>query len=346
MSNEIIYEIFKFIDGYDLYEAFSNLNSRLTNLLTDPILPLNFDVSFMSKLTVQHCYTEILVPNKHRIKCLYIMNPFIVDLICVNPCVISQFYRLETLVINNFRSKHLEDILKSAALLPRLCSLVITFADYTRSKSRLYRLIFCLPKLKYCKLSYEECADCELLEPCINQCSSLEHLVIDSSFDLSEIHHLSTYTPQLRRLCCHSLSCLGDINTNMLITPNSLTQVALNLKLVNFDQFERLIRSHFSRLQLLRISTSDDITYLNAQHWQQLILIFMPSLRIFDFQHTHILDNIRPVQDHYHSLINQFKTSFWFERQWFFEHQHSSQEYLHYAIFYSTQPYRLVILTY
>ncbi|CAF4602546.1 unnamed protein product [Rotaria sp. Silwood2] len=51
ISNDLIYEIFEFLNGYDLYEAFSNLNSRFENLLIHSTLPIKIDMSLMSKST-------------------------------------------------------------------------------------------------------------------------------------------------------------------------------------------------------------------------------------------------------------------------------------------------------
>ncbi len=33
LSNELFYEIFDYLDGYDIYKSFSNLNSHFNNLL-------------------------------------------------------------------------------------------------------------------------------------------------------------------------------------------------------------------------------------------------------------------------------------------------------------------------
>jgi hypothetical protein len=126
----------------------------------------------MSKSTFQRCYTEIIMPNKDRIESLRLSNPFIVDLIFTSTRIISKFHRLETLLLNNIKSKYLGNILKNLALLPRLFSLSIATVDYIPNKTILYRLIFCLPILKYCKLSYEERVVSEPLLPAVNACST------------------------------------------------------------------------------------------------------------------------------------------------------------------------------
>ncbi|UJR20369.1 hypothetical protein I4U23_023501 [Adineta vaga] len=66
----------------------------------------------------------------------------------------------------------------------------------------------------------------------------------------------------------------------------------------------------------------------------------MKYLRIFDIQYSNFAFYNRREETSYRTLMNQFSTQFWFERQWFFGHQHNWLEYTNNAIFYSTNPYR------
>ncbi|CAF4610174.1 unnamed protein product, partial [Rotaria sp. Silwood2] len=72
LSNDIIYEIFDFLDFRHAYDAFSNLNKRFQNFLTNLTLPINIDMSFMSKSDFQKYYKQIIIPNTHRIKSLHL----------------------------------------------------------------------------------------------------------------------------------------------------------------------------------------------------------------------------------------------------------------------------------
>ncbi|CAF1120141.1 unnamed protein product [Rotaria sordida] len=145
LSNDLIYEIFEFLNGYDLYEAFSNLNSRFENLLIHSILPLKIDTSLMSKSTFQRYYNDIIKRNKHRFKLICLSNPFIVSFMFKSR-ILSKFDQLETLIINNLKSKDVENILKRLFVLPRLFSLSIILDDYMRDTTVFYRLVFSLPR--------------------------------------------------------------------------------------------------------------------------------------------------------------------------------------------------------
>ncbi|CAF1162516.1 unnamed protein product [Rotaria sordida] len=80
LSNKIIYKIFLISLFFSyIYEIFSNLNIRFQNLLTYPNFPLKIKLLSTSKSTFQRYHTQIIIPNQHRIKSLYLSNPFIID---------------------------------------------------------------------------------------------------------------------------------------------------------------------------------------------------------------------------------------------------------------------------
>ncbi|CAF4545422.1 unnamed protein product, partial [Rotaria sp. Silwood2] len=137
----------------------------------------------------------------HRIKSFYSSNLFVIDLIFTSSSIVSKFHRLETLILKNLESKYLGKILKYLTLLPHLFSLTIALVDCKSNKTTLYRQTFSLPVLKYCKLSYEECAEPESLLLIINKYITIEHMAIKNSFEFYELDALLTYVPQLRRFC-------------------------------------------------------------------------------------------------------------------------------------------------
>jgi len=118
-----------------------------------------------------------------------------------------------------------------------------------------------------------------------------------------------------------------------------LPRISLSLNNINFNRCEPLIRKLFHQLQVLRISTSDDNSYLDAKRWQGLILTSMPYLRIFDFQYNDFVKNTSNDKAQYYDRVDQFNSPFWSERRWFFAHQSYEGEYVR-VFFYSTQPYR------
>ena len=80
LSNEIIYELFDYLDMCHIYQAFIDLNSRFKNLLMYSSLPLKINIKYLSKSNVQSYYTRFILANINRISFLYLWNPFLIDL--------------------------------------------------------------------------------------------------------------------------------------------------------------------------------------------------------------------------------------------------------------------------
>lgn len=162
--------------------------------------------------------------------------------------------------------------------------------------------------------------------------------MINHHFRIQSFNNLLSYLPQLRHL---SINCLDGFDFNDIefypIILKDLKYVSLELELVYFNRFEKLIKNFFYYIEVLYITTKYDSQYLDAERWEELISTYMPNLRIFDINHD---GSVQASPFEYHNFINQFNSSFWFKKQWFFTHQHDCEERLDTGIFYSTNPYR------
>ncbi|CAF1539264.1 unnamed protein product [Rotaria sordida] len=169
IPNEIIYDIFEFLDVHHMYITFFNLNIRFQNLLTDSNFPIKINLSLTSRSTFEHQYKHIIMLNKHRISSLRLSNLFTIDMIFSPIRIVSKFIRLKTLHINNIQSKYVEKLLKYLACLSYLSSLIIIVVDCVENKNKLYRRIFRLPVLKYCKVKMTKFVESEPLSIVINK---------------------------------------------------------------------------------------------------------------------------------------------------------------------------------
>ncbi len=324
LSNEIIYEVFEFLDFYCVYESFFNLNIRFENLLTHSNFLINIDLSLKSKRDFQFYYKNILIPYQHRIKSVHLSNPLIIERIFSTLGTPLAFTRLEKLTLHNIISILLEQILTHFISASCLFSLDITCIDIVQDGKNLYRQIFRLPQLKYCKLLCEHYISYGSIPVATNEYSPIEYLVIKHQLQFHEVNDLLSYVPQLRRL---SLNCISDSSYTKTVSSsivlNHLTHLSLDIYGFLFEQFECIMKNlfHLGQVLHIRILERNDGTYYDANRWKQLILTSLPYLRIFNISISisHVRGSDNNIKQ-YISRIDEFNSSFWIERQWFFKH--------------------------
>ncbi|CAF4045664.1 unnamed protein product [Adineta steineri] len=351
LSNELIYEIFELLDFYHVYQAFYSLNTRFNNLITNSTLPIDINLSSISKSNFEQYNKDIILPSKHRIHSLHISSPCLYDHVSSPIRILSQFLHLKKLTLDNIESTYVESILPVLSSLPDLFSLSIDNVGYIQDETVLHQHIFSLSALTFCQLSWKRCSHYKLKSFIIKESSSIEHLIINGTISIDQFAWLLSYVPKLRRFHVNNVSHLiGHSEKTYSIILNNLTHVSLGLGLIHFDQFERMLTDIFHSVQVLHILIrfAVDEKYTNATQWQQLILSHMPNLRIFDIRHEHwpihttttIFNNNDIHQVIFHVPIEQFRSSFWVERQWFFTQLYYEQRDSNRTIFHSTNPYR------
>ncbi|CAF2192313.1 unnamed protein product [Rotaria magnacalcarata] len=195
LANEIIYEIFEYLDVYNIYYGFYYLNSRFRNLIINSIFPFQVNFPTISKSDFELYHENVIKPNKYRIKILRLSNPFTVDIILSPPRTICHFIQLEKLIFDNVNSKYLINILKHLIHLPKFHSLILSSIDYIQNPTILFTHIFHLTKLKYCKIFYRT-KDNEKIAPLNFNGpiqSSIEYLTIDSHFPYESLRKDHTF---------------------------------------------------------------------------------------------------------------------------------------------------------
>ncbi len=335
LANELFYELFDYLDGCDIYQAFSNLNYRFQQLLNSSSLLFKIKLYLPSNELYENTYKQIILLNKHKIFsfCLYI--PLKNDHFYSSFSIDSSLYRLESLFLKDLDPELLMSDLVKLPSLPRLSSLFIGMSTVVNDLSDIYRIVLILPMLKY---YHYQCLTGSLnlsmsLPLASNQrFSPIESLVIDHYCSFEEFSDIISYTPQLRRLTA-THGVYDDLNTE--ITLSNLTHLSLRAYDLTFDEFEIFISKIYSKLKVLDLSAlSNDIVYLDAARWEQLILKYCPKLEKFylkyyedfDYENESSVDLGEP---------NQFTSAFWIERQWVFE---TKSEF--YEIIYSVRPYK------
>ncbi|CAF4037194.1 unnamed protein product [Rotaria sp. Silwood2] len=341
LSNEILYTIFDYFDGCHLYESFANLNTRFQNLIIKSFLPLKININSKHEFIIEYYCKNIINRNKSRIVLLELSTTIAVKqslkLITIN----SLFNRLQSLVINGIVEHKLQLLLKQLASLPCFHSLNIFVVGELESFDTIYKLIFRLPFLKYNLLSYGPWrVPITLPIATSEQYSFIEYLNIDIIISFNELITLLSYTPKLRHLTCQQLySSTAYIQIQRALVLSYLTYVNFHRCHLQFSELEILIKKIGSQLKILHFTTSDNITFLDVNRWQKLILQYLPNLFKFEFEYDEKIPNVFQLGSH-HQQINQFTSLFWIKRQWYLHIQIDAVPFSNSRIIYSIHSYK------
>ncbi|CAF1027754.1 unnamed protein product [Adineta steineri] len=335
LSNELIYEIFEYLDYYHSYQGFFYLNSRFRSHFTQSTLPLKINID----LTIQsnfNCFKQdIIIPNKQRIHSLRLSNCCMFH---TNVFILFDKISLRTLVLENIQPQYFVNILHQLKSLRYLSSLTITIINYIKHRNSAYQLIFHLYSLRYCKLSLGSSRTLNLASNTTSEYSPIEYLIIDDGIDANDLSNLLSYVPHLRYFSAN-LSCEHGVLPTKLSYLNlkNLTHASFRLcGVIIFDDLEQIFVNLFHSIEVLHFTS--ETNYINANKWKQLISSYLPRLRIFDVLFKDDVSNVQ--KEAFEEQVKLFQSSFWTERQWFFEYgiYHSGSR--NQRILYSTNPYR------
>ncbi|CAF0841309.1 unnamed protein product [Adineta steineri] len=340
LANELIYEIFDYLDINDIYFGFFYLNNRFQNLYLNSNNAFQLNLSNISKEDFEYYHKNVLEPNKNRIKILYLTNPFTIDLIFSPPRLISTYNQIEKLIFDNIHSKYLINILKHLICLPKLHSLTLSSIDYIENPSILFIQICRLTKLKSCQLTYRT-KETKLID--FNQCqqSSIENFIINGNFPYESLEKFLVCFPKL-----HSLSINRLVRLNYLtekdfnpIELKNLKSISFELHSIYFELLKALFKNFFQSIEILTISIYNDngSNFFDGEQWEELISTSIPKLRIFDFQHHY-----SGAMDHflYACHSGDFRSEFWTNKQCFFHNQVNNALKCGDALFFTINPYR------
>ncbi|CAF4943442.1 unnamed protein product, partial [Rotaria sp. Silwood1] len=328
LSNELFNEIFDYLDGIDIYQAFSNLNDRFQQLLTSSFILYKIDLNqITSKEKFMVNYTQM----KHHIYSIYFQFPVDINQLLTSFTIDSSFNRLQSLVIEDIHPDKLISFLINLNSLPKLFSLNIRTIHTIEVLNNIYQLIFALSKLKHNKL-YLYGNECSISIPMAagKQFSTIEYLDIAHGYTFDELSTLISYTPQLRHLhLSHANQDDSTIETMLPINLDNLTCISMYTNNINFDEFEIFIQNIYSNLKTLDVTfLHQDINFLHAYRWEQLILRYLSQLKKFSLKYYEHKYSI------YSGERNQFVSPFWIERKLIF-----NVEINEYNILYLVCPY-------
>jgi hypothetical protein len=341
LSNEFFYEIFDYLNAWDIYDAFSNLNYRFQQLLDNSSILYKIKLidRSISNVVLIKTWTKIGHLNRKQVFSIHLFMSTNINQMASTLFIDSSLHRLQSLVLIEPEPDTLMSILGKLIDLPRLCSLTIKELRHLKDLTDIYRLILALPMLTYYKISTSTMySNVSIPLPMSTKTSPLEYLIINDPCTFNELSTILSYTPYL----CHLNFTESDKNNapiRMIIPsiPIHLTYLRVHLCHVTFDEFEIFIRQSRPKLKILMFSTSlEEVAYMDAYRWEQLIVQDLPQLEKFSLRYHERNDDKDQSNIHFEES-NPFFSSFWLERQWMFETEIIAEYFI-----YSVRPYKYI----
>jgi hypothetical protein len=273
-------------------------------------------------------FQHIIQFNSQKIFAIKLSNSLQINEFSSSFVINSSYDHLESLDIWEPQVDILLTLLPKLASLPRLFSLSVHMIGILMDYTDVFRIIFTLPVLKYLKY-LTNCSECSTsLSIATNQqLSPIEVLILDVSCTLEQLAIITSYTPQLRSLNIQHIDKDNDSLTGILLPKglSNLTHITISENEQTFDEFEMFISQICSKLEVLSLTKYNDITYLDAKRWEDLIVKYCPQLKQFYFRYYEPTpdDCDYPIYD---IEPNQFTSPFWTERKWIFEAKSKNED--------------------
>ena len=339
LSNDLFFEIFEYLDYFDIYQSFYDVNFNFRHLITNSNFPIKINISTRSKWSFHRFYNHIVKHNLHRVQTMAISNVCLYDDVFSTVSNLSKITGLQTLVLEQIESKMLMNLLEQLRSSTSISSISISVIEPLANKTEIYLQLFRLSTLKFCKLSLGNHylnQNLSLPFATIHEQCSIEHFILMDHIFTHEIDNLLSYLPQLSRLSLRLRQNSQNERKQSDHVLRHLTHLSIDAESIEFDGFTQMMIDLFLNIQVLNFTqsncTNSTNEFFKATKWKQLIVSHLKNLHSFNIQLNTRVENT--------DYDNQFTTSFWIERQWFITHELYSIRNSNYLNLYSIKPYK------
>ena len=330
-SNELIYEIFGYLDYQSICYAFWNLNVRFQGLILHPSFRIKIYVPLICQEKFEEQRRHLLQIDSCRVISLHMTHSFLTWF------TLDLFPNLEYLNLQQLQWEQLQKLLHHLSSLSHLRSLVIETMNYFQDENIVYRKILSIKTLKFVRLQFPSGGQRIPLPLCHEPNTLLERLIIQGPCRLEQLISILSYTTNLRYLSCEYLNGCDQDGVPLSRLTTELEYVSLKIYQISFQQMEPFLSILSNKLHRLRIVVDHDQSYFQANQWEKLIQNSMPHLTCFDFDYVQPADeNDSIVQN----SIAAFTASFWIEHGFQFGYDYFIDDDISFLKFYSIVPYR------
>ncbi len=318
LANEILLDLFEYLNTSDLFHAFYNLNYRFKQLLRTHIRFYSLDFRSISKDCFDIICEQYLPSTIDQITSLYLSDddetPGQPKLFLSHYFTLNQFQQLQSLSLCAIYSWNmLNEIILQCRDLQYLTHLNIINSNCTEGRDSLIDSIWSLSKLTHCYLSHISKFGSWFNSISINL-SSMQYFTINSSYLYSNIlFSIFEHTPNLRYLSFDGhdykqLNVLSPVMASSLITFEYAIRENKQRLIILFQNMPNLSNL---KLEIFEINW-------NGYDWENLLTNHLPNIKLFQFKmNFKFLRDIK-IENQINELLDSFQTPFWLDKhRWF-----------------------------
>ena len=322
LPNEILLDLFDYLNDIDLLRIFYGLNSRFNLLLYKQYPFYSFHFGFIAKRVVDNICQQHLPFIVDRVISLRLSNaietPEMINLLLSYIPSFKRFTHLQSLTISYLYSyQTLMKILDECQHLNNLIRLDLSFCSFRDSLTNSQLIIdkiWSLPKLTHCQIHVTINGKQITSIPTIISTSLKSVVLFSSDFQWNQINRLMDYTPHMKYFSTFIKSFSIDNYTQT--TLSTLTKCNLYISDVSTVSNTNPTFPNMPNLHHLDVHIWSGL--LTGGQWEYIIQNYLPQLKTFCLRMEKTLFFERNIEQKADELFISFQTSFWIDQyKWY-----------------------------
>jgi hypothetical protein len=319
LPNEILIECFEYLDAFDIFHLFDQLNDRFNQLIHRISLCINLEEDINKSIFDEFCTKMLLNPEiKDQVYSLNLPSGVQNNLASLRTKTFLSF----------FSDKQFCNLQKFKSMIVATLTPISTESSHLNLDYVMEVLDTSFPKLRSLFISCLYHSE-RILE---NTTSSITHLTLEEC-DLNDFYYLSKHAPMLKYLRINRIKYKYPFNKDTEEYFNGQHYLHLKQFIIDdfqnsFDDFEMFVKLTPNIKSLTISPWHDDM--IDAGRWERLITSSLPYLDIFKF------DFVCSKSKNICSSIvgpKQFQTDFWQKQHhWFTEYAITNHDVYIYTI--------------
>ncbi len=320
LANEILLDLFEYLNTSDLFHAFYNLNYRFKQLLRTHIRFYSLDFRSISKDCFDAICEQYLPSTIDQITSFCLSDddetPGQPEHFLSHYFTLNQFQQLQSLSLYAINSCNmLNEIILQCRDLQYLTHLNIIDSNYKEEEEAdsLINNIWSLSKLTHCYLSHISTFGSWFNSISINSIS-MQYFTVNSSYlSFNTLFSIFEHTPDLRYLSIIENSykqayVLSPVMASSLITFEYAFRENKQRLIILFQNMPNLSNL---KLEVFKINW-------NGYDWENLLTNHLPNIKLFQFKmNFKFLRDIK-IEHQINELLDSFRTPFWLDKhRWF-----------------------------